>query len=508
MSIEPGPAPRTPPGTNGTERAADTGPEAASPRYPLLARAVAPLVGLVLLAVTLTLSRSPFRAVDTYFHLRLGREFLSGEWSISSPGQPSGASTAHWVPTQWLPETATAWVDDRFGDPGLAALLALLVAGYAAVCHLTLRRITTSARAAAGTAVVLVGSLPFLSLRPQVLSYVFLALLLALWRGVAHGSSPTSRLWLLVPLTWLWATCHGMWIVGVGVSVLLAGGAVAQRRSVSLTRRETFTIATVPFAMALVCLLTPAGPGLLAQVLTVNGRASHFDEWRAPELLSAAGAPVAVVLAVAVLALVRERSVPAYEVAVLAAAGGLAVYSTRTLPLALLTLVTIVLAAGERRRPRPDPTRTPKAPGAPRREVVGVLVLAAAAVALAPVLPQHAAPADALRPFDASLSALPTGTRVLTDREAGTILLHTHPGLDVAIHAYGDMYTEAELDRYDELARLDPGWRATLDRLAPRRAVLPRTTPLADALSGLGWRTLDRAGRWLLLAPPPGFPTG
>ncbi|WP_370287583.1 hypothetical protein [Nocardioides sp.] len=470
----------------------------ASPRFPLLARAVAPLVGLVVAAAVLTLARSPFRAVDTYFHLRLGEEFLTGRWSISAPGQPSVASTAAWVPTQWLPEAALAWIDDHLGDPGLSALLALLVGAYALVCHLTLRRITTPAGAAVATAVVVLGSLPFLSLRPQVLSYLFAALLLALWRGVALGATSTARLWWLVPLTWVWAMCHGMWIVGVGASVVLAVGVAAQRRGAGLTRRDTRALVAVPVATGAVALLTPAGPALLAQVVTVNGRASHFDEWRAPELLSATGAPVALVLALAVLALVVERAVPPYEVALLALGGGLAVYSTRTLPLALFTLVTVVLAARERRRQHPGPPRV-----GPRETFVG-LALVAAVVVAAPLLPQRGAPADALRPFDARLSALPAGSRVLTDREAGTILLHTHPGLDVAIHAYGDMYTDRELDRYDALARLAPGWRTTLRGLDPRVAVLPRTAPLTEALTVTGWRTSERAGTWLLLVPPQG----
>ena len=75
--------------------------------------------------------------------------------------------------------------------------------------------------------------------------------------------------------------------------------------------------------------------------------------------------------------------------------------------------------------------------------------------------------------------------------------------LDIPLHGYGDVYTDAELDRYAELEDLDPGWIDTLDRLAPRAALLDEESRLVPALEGLGWTTTLEAKGLSWLRPPP-----
>src|SRR5690242_6913350 len=61
----------------------------------------------VLLALTLGFVvrdfAQPLTNTDTFFHLRFGQEFQHG-WSLRDPGPVTSQATAHWVPTQWLPE--------------------------------------------------------------------------------------------------------------------------------------------------------------------------------------------------------------------------------------------------------------------------------------------------------------------------------------------------------------------------------------------------------------------
>ncbi|MCR1781687.1 hypothetical protein KVF89_03995 [Nocardioides carbamazepini] len=461
-------------------------PVEAPPRFALLARAIPVLVGLLLALVLILLTRRPFRAFDTYFHLRFGEEFRHG-WSIAHPGQLSSASTNDWVPTQWLGQVGLSWVDDIAGAAGLAVLLGAVAVALTGSLYLVLRHRAGPALAAALTAVAVIGWLPSLSLRPQLLSYLFLVAVVAAWdRARRTGSAP----WLLVPLAWLWATCHGMWVLGVGASAVLAVAVVLERRPF---RRASLPLLAVPVAMLLAALVTPVGPRLLSAVLLVNSRAEYFHEWRAPELITVAALPVTGLLVAAVLLLVRRDGVRPYDIGLLGLGGVFAVYSQRTLPLALIVLTCVVAGAARRTAPRIS-----------WPESAGLAALAALVLAVAPTQSVLDDPAEDVRPFTTALDALPPGSVVVTDWPIGSILLWTEPQLEIPLHGYGDVYTDAELERYDDLARLAPGWDATLARLAPDAALLPFDDPLAYALAGRGWSWVQTggAGPLVLLTPP------
>lgn len=464
-----------------------TGPAPGEPRFPLLTRTYPVVTALALTVLLIALARRPFRAFDTYFHLRLGEEFRNG-WSIAHPGQLSPASTNDWAPTQWLPQVAMAWIDDVAGRTGLVVLFAALLATLTAALYLLLRRRGGRGTSILLTVVTVVGLLPSLSLRPQVLSYLFFVVVLAAWdRSRRHGTAP----WPLVPLAWLWATCHGMWILGVGASALLAVLVVVERRP---DPRRAAQVLAVPVAMLVATLATPVGPRLFSAVVLVNSRGKYFVEWGAPELLTLAAAPFALLLALAVLLMVRTSAAAPYDMGLLALGGVFAVYSGRTLPLAGITLALVVATyAGRRSR---DPL------SAPELAVVGAL--AAIVLATAPFQTAVDDVDDDVRPFDAALDALPGDSVVVTDWQSGGVLLWTHPDLEVPLHGYGDVYTDRELEDYADLAALRPGWDETLARLDPSAVLMPPDEPLAYALERDGWTVEQRTKALVLLAPPAG----
>ncbi|MCX6401142.1 MAG: hypothetical protein NTX33_14585 [Propionibacteriales bacterium] len=462
--------------------------ESATGRFPLLAAVWPPLAGLLLAAALAALASRPFRAFDTYFHLRFGEEFREG-WSLAHPGQVSAASTNGWAPTQWLPQIGLSWVDDVAGTTGLVVLFAALVVAFAASVHVLLRRHTSTGTAISLTLVVVLGTLPSLSLRPQVLSYLFLVAVIAAW-DTARRSGRVP--WWLVPLTWVWATSHGMWILGVGASAVLAVAVCIERRG---TRTEVMRLLGVPVAMLVAASVTPVGPRLVSAILLVNSRAEHFREWDAPELVTIGAAPVTVLLALAIFLMVRRDGVRPYDVALLGLGCVFAIYSNRTLPLALIVLAVVVASELTARRAAP-----PDSIG--RREWGVVAALAVAVLVIAPMLPLRDVPADDLDPFAAQLDELPDDTVVLTDRTSGAVLLWTDPRLDVPMHGYGDVYTDDELEAYDDLFRLEPGWEDTLADLDAQVALLPEDSPLAAALAGRGWTVAEDSGDLVYLVPP------
>lgn len=471
-----------------------TSPDAtpAAGRFPLLAAVWPPLAGLLVAALLAALASRPFRAFDTYFHLRFGEEFRNG-WSLAHPGQLSSASSNDWVPTQWLPQIALSWVSDSAGDTGLVVLFAVLVSAFATATYLLLRRQASAGVASTLAGLVVLGCLPSLSLRPQVLSYLFLVAVLASWELTRR----TGRLpWWLVPLTWVWAVSHGMWILGVGASAVLAVAVCLERRG---RRAETLRLLGLPAAMLLAACVTPAGPRLVSAVVLVNSRAEHFHEWRAPELVTVGAAPVTLLLVLAVVLMVRRDRAQPYDIALLGLGCVFAIYSTRTLPLALVVLAVVVAREVTALRDRPASRPVPPL-GRGERAMVAALTVGV--VVLAPLLPLRDVPADDLQPFAGDLDDLPDGAVVLTDRPSGAVLLWTEPRLDVPMHGYGDVYTDDELEAYDELFRLEPDWEDTLEVLDPQVALLPEDTPLAAALEERGWRAAAASDDLVYLTPP------
>ena len=219
----------------------------------------------------------PLDNLDTYFHLRFGHEFLSGDWSLRHPGSVSSLATADWVPTQWLSEVVMAQTEDWFGLAGVAWLSGLLFLSLALVVYWACRRQAEPAVAALLVVLTMIACTSGISMRPQLVSYVLVVATIAAWQRAADaGRAP----WLLVPVTWVWTMCHGMWPVGIVIGVVAVLGLALDRGH---PRRTLARMAAVPVLSAAVSLLTPVGPGLFPAVLRVGSRAKYFYEWDPPD---------------------------------------------------------------------------------------------------------------------------------------------------------------------------------------------------------------------------------
>ncbi len=444
---------------------------------------------LGVLAVAISRAARPLTNPDTYFHLRFGAEFLAG-WSLRDPGSVSTSATRDWLPTQWLPQVLMAAIEDRVGLPGVAWLsglqLVALVLAVAWVC----RRRADLVVVAVLTALVLWACWPALSMRPQVLSYAFMALTVhAWWQAALTGSRP----WLLVPLTWWWAMWHGMWPFALVVGAVGVAAAVLHRglRAAELPRQVAVLAACAASAA-----VTPVGPALYGAVLTVAGRGRFFGEWAAPDFTSPTGAALIILAAPALLIVLRKGgSWP--TVLFLGLGLGLALYSNRTLPLTAVTLAPVTAQALQSLIPG---DRLPPA----RRETGWALGAAALALAvLAVLVPRTAAETPVKAPWvDDRLSALPAGTTVLNDWGDGGYVMWAYPQLDLVMHGYGDTFTTEELERNTDILGLDRGWQDLVRATGAEVAFLRTDHRLTAALEDAGWRVVATSEEVELLEAP------
>jgi len=444
----------------------------------------------LLLATALPLSNT-----DTYFHLRFGHELLSG-WSLRDPGTVSTFATAHWVPTQWLPEIVMARVEDWLGLAGIAWLSGLQIFALTATLYLVSRRWGSRLVVSLLVLGALSASYLSLSMRPQVLSYLLIVVTLGAWLRTRDD----GRLrWWLIPVTWVWAMVHGMWPIGIGLGVLALIGMALDR---DLSRRELTRGLAIPFLSAVAAACTPVGPELYVQLVRVQERSRFFSEWKRPDPLSFSWIVLAVLLVVAIFVLLRTRPLRRLDVLLVVLCILCSAWSWRTVPVAALLLVPTVAVLSGRRAPHAASTSRTE-----RALVLGGTALALAVLAVAVPFTSDRPPAQPSW-VDPALGSLPSGTKVVGAWDWGGYFMWRYPQLDLLMHGYGDTFTIAELQRNSDIEGVAPGWQDELRRTGCTVAVLRPSSGLAEGLVKENWIVVHHSSDIEELRAPAGWATG
>jgi tetratricopeptide (TPR) repeat protein len=232
---------------------------AAEPR-PRLARVAPALVAALVLAFAL----HRLDAFDVWFHLAAARLMLeTGAWpavntlAFTAPDHP-------WVDIQWLFQLLLYGAFALGGAAGCTLLAAGLALATAGVLWGSARRELPPAAAACLLAVAVVVASPRLVPRPELVSFLLLAVYLRLLD--AHPRCGRA-LWLLVPLQVLWTNAHGLFPIGVAlVGCYWAAATLAflplpagWRAASGLDGRAWRRLGLVLLAVAAACLLNPWG---------------------------------------------------------------------------------------------------------------------------------------------------------------------------------------------------------------------------------------------------------
>jgi hypothetical protein len=459
-------------------------------------RTVLPVVLMagVYLAVA-RLASFPLSNYDTYFHLRFGHEFLTGHWSLRHPGSVSTFATADWVPTQWLPQVVMAQTEQWFGLAGVAWLCGLLFLSLAMTVYWACRREAEPLVAVLLAFLTLVACTPGMSMRPQQVSYILVTVTTAAWLQARRtGRAP----WLLVPVTWAWTMCHGMWPVGIVIGLAAVAGLALDRRH---PRSTLLRMLAVPVLSAVASLLTPVGPRLFPAVLQVNSRGKYFYEWGSPDFTEFYAVVLLAILALAIgPRLRRGERAPWFDLVLVGLAALWAVYSLRTVPVSACMAAPLAAAALQ-----PSLGARPKVRRPERVLVVAGYVVALAGLAL--VVPHSAdQPRETPSWVDPALGDLPPGTVVLDDSAFGGYLMWRFPQLDVVMSGYGDIYTDDELERNADIDAVRGRWVELVKETHADYAILPPGSALAYNLRQVEhWRVEQVGGDLELLAPPPGW---
>ena len=448
---------------------------------------------LVVMARLTVRAAQPLDNADTWFHLRVGHE-LWGPWSLQHPGRLSSFATSPWLPTQWSTEMLAARVEDWWGLPGVAWLFGALCIGFVAAVYLLCRGQGGPLPAVIAASLAMIGAVPALSARPQVVSLLLVAVVVGSWLR----TSRTMRVpWHLVPLTWVWATAHGLWSAGVVIGLVCWLGVVLDRRP---GRRTALRLLAVPVLSVVAACLTPLGPALLTSQLAVGQRTGLIAEWGATSFRTGPAFVVALMIGVVVLLWARGRQVAWLPLLLLLLGCAWTVLVTRMVSVGAV-LVAPVLAGALQDLLGP---RVPWARVRRRELAVVAAGLVACLAALAVAVPRTAdRPADVPDGFSSRLAALPAGSAVAVEDLTGSWLEWRFPELDPVIDGMLDAYPVDRIQAFVDWTEVTPGWQQYLRRSGARVAVLVDGSSLTAALQDqLGWRVVDRDGRWVYLVAP------
>jgi hypothetical protein len=464
----------------------------------------APLALLVLLlAVVLRYSALHLGNDDTWFHLVLGDRFRHG-WSLRHPGALTPFATAHWLPTQWSTEVVASWFESWFGLPGVAWLFGALYLALVVLTYLSCRRFGGRTGAAVATALVVFGAAPVLSARPQIVSLVLLTVTVAAWLRTADDGRAR---WWLVPMTWGWATAHGLWSAGVLLGLVCWLGLVLDGRA---RGRRAIVLLAVPVLSLVATMLTPVGPRLLTSQLAVGARTSMIREWGPTDFRSVPSLAVALMIAAVVVLWVRRGQVSWLRLGMLLIAGAWTLLVARMVSLGAVVVAPLLAEAIEqavqharsRRAPHIAGSSGPRMPAWERGTLV--LTVVGYLVALAVAAPRAATePDDVPTGLAPRLAALPAGSPVLLEDGLGGWMEWRVPTVHPVIDGMLDAYPVGYIRRFFATTRVEPGWRGFVADSGAGVGVLEKGSPLSAALQDrLGWRPVARDGHWVMLSAP------
>jgi hypothetical protein len=453
---------------------------------------------------------TPLEDPDVWWLLRGGRYIVeTGTFPRVDPFSAS-AQGATWVNHAWGFEVLLYAVHAVGGTTaliGLGAVFAMLTFG---VLYAVMRREGLGTAWALG--LVALGALAtrgFWYPRPQLVTYLFLALFWSVLRGSAAG--PSGRLGWLPVLTVLWVNLHGGFLVGPAlVAVVLAADGLAwllaPAGEAAPPVRRLRALAGVLAASLAAALVNPFHYHAILFPLQVLGDAfsqAHIAEWgplpfQHPQVMLLEG--------LVILTLGLFAAGPAIaswrDVAVLLPFLHLGLTAIRNTPLLVIVLLPVAgRALGERWR-----TVGPRLAAASRwRWPVAATAVALSGVLALIGLARGVPPALAafMPRLGESSDAFPAGAVEFLRRHpepgalfneyvwGGYLIWHLFPDYRVTIDGRAAVYGPRRFREHVAIVDLHPGWREALARQPASLAVIRTGSPLAVVLRGDGdWQML------------------
>jgi hypothetical protein len=440
----------------------------------------------------IVIAGTPLAVNDLAYHLRAGDIMFDTHAILRTDVFSAVAYRQPWLNQQWLAQLVLATAFRLGGWFGLVALRAVLGGLVLAFVFLACRAAGAAAKRAAwltlASGVILMGGF---TLRPQLLGMGCFAV--TAWL-VARRRRHPQGVWIVIPITMLWANVHGSFFL----APLLLGLAWVEDRWVRGRGSRTLLLAGLGSMLATT--VTPYGYKVwsYAAGLTTNPVIRKtITEWQPPSIEVYTGAAFflsIVVVAGLLIARVR-RPVPWGSLLSLVVFLAIALTAIRGVFWWAMA-APIVLAGVLEDRPAPTERRDPA--GALNAAIVGLLALAVIGSVIrwvpytGPDMPTGGrlafAPVGITRELQRTLGP---GEVVFNAQKWGSWLEFEFPRSPVIVDSLIEVIPESVWWKYYAVSSGVEGWQATLDAWHVDVAVLARDQqgPLIPKVrADPGWR--------------------
>jgi hypothetical protein len=452
-------------------------------------------LGGVLIGITVT---KGVQDPDYFWHVTAGQWIAENgrvpntdPFSFTWAGQP-------WTPHEWLSELLMYWLVDGLGRTAATFVWGLFPAAIIATQAAMLARQGVTVRAFAPPA-ILVGLVitPYVTLRPQAISWVLLSLLVwFLWE--LRPERPRRAL-LLIPLFVLWANLHGVYVIGLGVVLTYCIFTILGRTPMAAAKGWMAAGAIGALAASAV---TPAGPiGILYPLRYVelsDWGLANIQEWQSPSFHEPAH--WAFLGLIAWVGLNGGRRTPGWLVMLSWVGIALGLVALRNVPIAaVFALPTLALGLQDRLAARASTRAGSMAPSrALGRRLLelgsAAVVVMGALVVLVPPGVGDGPRANIAKRFPvnavAELARVQPDARVLAEYGWGGYVIHElyASGGRVFVDGRNDMYDQRILEDYDSIKNADPDWTDLADAYGVDALLLdPKSTLTRGPAESAGW---------------------
>ena len=413
------------------------------------------------------------------WHVRAGTlQIERGQVLTADPFSFTEAG-ASWRTQSWLAELGYGWLEQTTGGIGWVPTMKFLAVSLTVgLVAMVVYRVSGRSHWVTLGALVLMlwQSSPFAVARPALLGFVLLACVIA----IAH--SQRRPLWALPLLFWLWASVHGMFVVGLGYLFLDA----MRRRS----RRQVVAVV----AAGVATLFTAHGIGvwlILVQFLQNSAALDLIAEWHPPDFSNPFVVPLLLMILAVIVAGTRGALRPS-DLWIVIPFVSFGVMAGRNVWPAVMVLLPIAVTA--------LPQRDAGNRGERQEAIVinwafGLVLVAVAVLGLVQVAPLS----EELFPSREAMAEVGPG-RLFNDTAVGGYLIYAAwPEREVFIDDRAELYGFEGLDRFHDL-KSGVGVEETFAALDIEQAVVPLEWPLVGYLRLLGWETVYEDEYFAVLA--------